>query len=189
MVKTEFGYLDPLRVENVDAKNWKLLDRFRLQGSQGDIFEVEAGEVTDFATVPWWSQAITPRTGTWTKAAVIHDKMCELLNAHYEVMKAFDFDWADWHFNRENRLEPIPPLKPTFSSIDTDAIFRKNAREEGTGVLRSELLWVGVRYGALANPARREEWLRTAPRVVADTLVILAALIAVVAGLSWIWPW
>jgi hypothetical protein len=44
MTETEFGYLDPLRVENISSKDWKLLERFRLQGSKGDIFEVEAGE-------------------------------------------------------------------------------------------------------------------------------------------------
>jgi hypothetical protein len=188
MVKTEFGYLDPLRVENVDAKNWKLLDRFRLQGSKGDIFEVEAGETTDFATVPWWSQAITPRTGTWTKAAVIHDKMCTILNVYHVLLKQYDFEVLEYNLRGKTDPKPVELEKPIFSSIDTDAIFRKNAREEGTDAIRSELLWMGVRYGALANPARREEWLQTAPRVVADTLVILAALIALVAGLSWIWP-
>lgn len=150
------GFLTPLRVENVDACNWVLLEDFLWRGSQGDVFKVAAGNMTDFASVPWWTQSILPRTGTWTKAAVLHDKMCEELNAHYQM--------------------PAVIGVPTFSSIDTDAIFRKNAREGGTDVFRSELLWMGVRLGAARNPARRKGWLKTAPRVLADVVAILAVI-------------
>jgi uncharacterized protein DUF1353 len=161
------GFLTPLRVESIDSKNWKLLEDFCWRGSQDDVFTVNKGETTDFATVPWWTQSIIPRTGTWTKAAVLHDKMCNELNEC-----------------RRNSF-----ANATFSAIDTDAIFRKNAREGGTGVVRSELLWMGVRYGALANPARRGGWFKTAPRVLADTIVILAVLAGTIAFISWLWPW
>jgi hypothetical protein len=185
MTELQRGFLTPLRVENIDACNWRIFDRFGWRGSQDDEFWVEPGETTDFATVPWWSQIITPRTGTWTKAAVLHDKMCNLLNEFYDLM-----------MDRERLInEGVDPesleecYPPRFSSIDTDAIFRKNAREGGTGFVRSELLWVGVRSGALANPARREGWLKTAPRYVLDVMVILAVLVAVIAFISWAWPW
>lgn len=177
MVELQRGFLTPLRVENVDASNWVLLEDFCWRGSKDDVLTVYKGETTDFATVPWWSQAITPRTGTWTKAAVLHDKMCNLLNEFYDVMmdrERLVDEGADPAI-----LEECYP--PPFSSIDTDAIFRKNAREGGTGFIRSELLWLGVRYGALANPARRDGWLRTALRVAADTVILLAVIYAVAA--------
>lgn len=150
------GFITPLRVEAVDACNWALLEDFLWEGSKGDVFKVAAGNMTDFASVPWWTQSILPRTGAWTKAAVLHDKMCEELNAHYRMPKVVGV--------------------PVFSSIDTDAIFRKNARRGGTDPIRAELLWLGVRYGALFNPARRGDWLRTAPRVLADTVAVFAFL-------------
>lgn len=192
-MKTEFGYLDPLRVESVDAKNWRYLERFRLQGSEGDIFEIEAGETTDFATVPFWTQIVIPRTGTWTKAAGVHDKMCNQLNAYHKLMKEYEDLVAGWRMLNDitelNQPLPEVPFEPEFNSIDTDAVFRKNARMEGTGPIRAELLWLGVRYGALANPARREGWLKTAPRVVLDSAVVIGLLVCIVTIVSKVWPW
>lgn len=182
---TQKGFLTPLRVENIDSKNWKILEDFCWRGSQDDVFTVEKGETTDFATVPWWTQAITPRTGTWTKAAVLHDKMCNLLNEWYRLIKERE-ELIEANVSPE-LLEVIFP--PTFTAIDTDAIFRKNAREGGTGAIRSELLWLGVRYGALANPARRGGFVKTAPRVIGDTIVLLALFAGIIALISWLWPW
>ena len=160
------GFITPLRVEAVDACNWVLLEDFLWEGSKGDIFRVTAGNMTDFASVPWWTQSILPRTGAWTKAAVLHDKMCEELNAHYRMPEVVGV--------------------PVFSSIDTDAIFRKNARRDGTGVIRAELLWFGVRCGAAKNPARRGGWLKTAPRFLADGVAILAFLYFLTLLILWI---
>jgi hypothetical protein len=180
------GFQTPLQVESIDATTWVLLAPLVWVGTQGDTFAVDAGEETDFATVPWWTQSLLPRTGTWTRAAVLHDKMCRDLNRYYRGrldhwLSDPDTVWADttaWGMG-----------KPAFSSIDTDAVFRKNARDCGTDAIRSELLWLGVRYGALANPARREGWLSTAPRVLMDTVLALLALFVIIAGISWTWPW
>lgn len=177
------GFITPLRVESIDAVNWLLLEDFIWVGSKDDEFIVHQGEHTDFATVPWWTQSILPRTGTWTKAAVLHDKMCDDLNVYYKLKKRYDELVAQYAYTTEKE-----PIKPVFTSIDTDAIFRKNAREGGTDVIRSELLWMGVRYGALGNVARRGEFIKTAPRVLADTMVILGALFGIIALIAWIWP-
>lgn len=179
------GFQNPLRVENVDAKNWKFLEKFSWLGSEGDLFTIDEGETTDFATVPWWSQAITPRTGTWTKSAAIHDKMCNILNAYYKLMKTY----KEFIAAGVSTQDLAVPIEPVFSSIDTDAIFRKNARDEGTDLIRSELLWFGVRSGSLINPARRDGWMSTFPRYFVDLVVILGALVSVIAFVSWAWPW
>lgn len=185
MSEPKRGYQNPLRVENVDAKNWRILEKFSWLGSEDDLFTVEAGETTDFATVPWWTQAITPRTGTWTKAAVLHDKMCNLLNEYYKLLKAYEAYLAA---GVSTQLLEVP-IEPVFSSIDTDAIFRKNARDEGTGPIRAELLWFGVRSGSLINPARRDGWLSTFPRYFFDLVMILTAFASVITFVSWVWPW
>lgn len=181
------GFLTPLQVEAVDANTWKLLADLEWQGSKGDIFCVEAGNYTDFATVPWWTQSLIPKTGTWTKAAVVHDKMCEDLNEAYRIEK----EWVDnrikteWDETRRNDV-PFPWEEPLFSSVDTDAIFRKISRDEGTGWVRSEMLWLGVRCGALANPARRKGWLSTFPRFLGDLVAILTLLSAVIFLIGWV---
>jgi hypothetical protein len=165
------GFINPLRVEAVDACHWALLDDFTWIGSKGDAFICQKGMLTDFASVPWWSQSLIPRTGAWTKAAVVHDKMCDELNNIHQV-------------NKTGAARVL--LTPTFSAIDTDAIFRKNARELGTDPIRSELLWMGVRFGALANPARRKGWWSTAPRVGADALATLVFLYLLTYVILWI---
>lgn len=189
MVETEYGFVTPLRVESIDASNWRILEDLIWVGSKGDEFVVFAGEETDFATVPWWTQSLIPRTGTWTKAAVLHDQMCNDLNRYYRLKKRYDELYDDLVAQHKSTESLVIPLKPTFSSNDTDNIFRKNARDEGTDVIRAELLWVGVRYGSLANAARRGGSLKTAPRLFADTIAILICIGLIVAGLSWAWPW
>lgn len=170
MIKT--GFITPLRVEAVSARNWCLLEDFVFVGSKKhDTFICKKGMLTDFASVPWWTQAILPRTGTWTQAATLHDMMCEELNAVYAHNKS----------PRSTVFATTP-----FSSVDADAIFRKNAREGGTGVIRSELLWLGVRLGALANPARRKGWRSTSLRVGADIFAVVAFLYLVVFLILWI---
>lgn len=182
MTELEQGYLTPLRVENVDSKNWKFLEEFAWRGSQNDVFIINPGERTDFASVPWWTQSILPRTGAWTKAAALHDKMCNLQNQRRRLLK-----------ERKHLLSQgvseflIPEPEPlVFSSIDTDAIFRKNARMEGTDRIRAELLWFGVRCGALANPARCQRWWRTFPRWFADLITIVAVLHVLVYLMLWV---
>jgi hypothetical protein len=149
------GFITPLQVEAVDYRNWALLSDLAWNGTRGDTFLVPAGTTTDFASTPWFAYFILPPVGHWTKAAVLHDKMCEELNAIYALNKSGDAGVL---------------LTPTFTAVDTDAIFRKNARDGGTDPVRAELLWMGVRIGALRNPARRAGSLGTAPRVIADVV-------------------
>ncbi len=67
--------------------------------------------------------------------------------------------------------------KPTASAVDADRIFRRIARDHGADPVSAEILYVGVRLGALANPARRRGWLRTAPRVIGSGLLLLIPLL------------
>lgn len=168
----DHGFLTPLRVENVDAKNWKILERLVWLGTKKDIFQVEPGETTDFASTPRFTWILLPPTGTWTKAAVLHDKMCNELNKYHKLLTHYKL----FVLMGVSTQSLDVPVEPVFNSIDADAIFRMNAREGGTDAIRSELLWMGVRLGALRNPARRGGWLRTAPRVIADLIGCIAFL-------------
>lgn len=178
------GYLTALEVTPIDSKTWVLLEDFSWRGSEGDVFTVLAGEETDFATVPWWTQAILPRTGTWTKAAVLHDKMCRERARYYREMRLWRQATA---YGTLRAYEP--PVAPAFSSNDADFVFRKNARAEGTDPIRSELLWLGVRWGAAANPARHEGWWSTFPRLALDTILLLLVLLAIGGVIGWLYPW
>ncbi|GMV86563.1 MAG: hypothetical protein AMXMBFR80_24180 [Dehalococcoidia bacterium] len=66
----------PLKVEEVNEKPWRLLADLRYQGKVDD-FVVPAGTTTDFASVPRMFTWLVPTSGKYTKAAVLHDYLCE----------------------------------------------------------------------------------------------------------------
>lgn len=184
------GYLTALEVTPIDSKTWALLEDFSWRGSEGDVFTVLAGEETDFATVPWWTQAILPRTGTWTKAAVLHDKMCRERARHHRELELWHKAIDEWLVNPDPLAQiPREPVEPAFSAVDADFVFRKNARADGTDPIRSELLWLGVRWGAAANPARHGGWWSTFPRLALDTILLLLVLLAIGGVIGWLYPW
>ncbi len=64
----------PLRTEYVDGRRWLLCDAFTF-GSVvlQRVVAVPAGFMTDFASIPRVLWNLLPPTGTYGKAAVIHD--------------------------------------------------------------------------------------------------------------------
>lgn len=63
-------------VEEVDATSWRLLAPVVYAGRH-ETFEVPVGFTTDFASVPAAFTWLVPRYGAYTKAAVLHDYLCE----------------------------------------------------------------------------------------------------------------
>jgi hypothetical protein len=129
-----------------------------------DRFRIGDGFPTDLASVPRIFWALLPPHGVYEQAAVLHDWLCVELAAA-----------------RRGRRPPM------VSSRDTDGLFRRVAREGGAGLVVRWLLWVGVRWGALVNPARRAGWWRDAPAVLALTtcgVVVLATLLGVRAAVD-----
>lgn len=126
-----------------------------------DRFRIDDGFPTDLASVPRIFWALLPPHGAYERAAVLHDWLCvELAKAH-----------------RDRR----PPM---VSSRDVDGLFRRVVRECGSGPATRWLLWCGVRWGALFNPARRAGWWRDAPAVLAVTGLALSAAAGLVFGLD-----
>jgi hypothetical protein len=63
-------------VEEVDENAWRLL-RPVIYSGRDQTFEVPVGFVTDFASVPAAFTWLVPRYGVYTKAAVLHDFLCD----------------------------------------------------------------------------------------------------------------
>lgn len=100
---------------------------------KSQTFTVPAGFVTDFASVPAAVSWLIPSYGKYTLAAIVHDYLCVALGDDFK--------------------RGIPSF---VSSRDTDAIFRRIMRELGVPFLRRWIMWTGVRWGAMINPARRK---------------------------------
>lgn len=67
-------FLNPLRVEQIDKDNWKLLESLRYYSIElGRVIEVPEGFVTDFASVPRLPFIFWFTGGTAEAPAVLHD--------------------------------------------------------------------------------------------------------------------
>lgn len=112
-----------------------------LRHTDGDV--VPSGFRTDLASVPRALHWLLPPDGPYEAAAVRHDAACNRINAH------------------------LPGPTPR----TVDAAFHADLRSLGMGPARAALMWLGVRYGAALNPARR-------PGIRADLPLMLALTVA-----------
>ena len=106
------------------ATTWQLVEDLVYEGEH-QRFVIPAGYVTDFASVPTFLRWLVESYGPYTRAAIVHD----------------------WLITSE-----IPAKRVT--SRDTDGIFRRVMREEGTPAAKRWLMWAAVRLGAAASPRR-----------------------------------
>lgn len=68
-------FLDPLILEYIDGRTWKVVEEFdyRTDIDMLWVVKVPAGFETDFASVPRFLWRILPPTGRYGKAACVHD--------------------------------------------------------------------------------------------------------------------
>ncbi len=181
-----YGFDGPVNVTlDVGGASVSMASERVYTAKQGDSWRIPKGFRTDFATIPTVLSWAIAKLGLWTLAAIVHDLLCEGLNKwHRAVQDIINGQthtpvWDDAHERivRVILADGTAVDRPTASAVDADRIFRRIARDHGADPVTAEILYVGVRLGALANPARRRGWLRTAPRVVGSGLLLLIPLL------------
>lgn len=128
-------------VREIDDRQWSLLREFTYRGRR-ESYVVQAGELTDFASVPRPFVWFIPTYGRYTKAAILHDYLCRL------------------------------SLEGRFNRRDADGLFRQAMRSLGVAFLRRWIMWAAVRWGALATADGRKDWLADAWLVLPITLLV-----------------
>lgn len=143
-------------VRQLDDREWEVVAPFAYEGRR-DVFRVESGMRTDFASVPRVFVWFLPRYGRYTLAAILHDHLWSQLAARGRM-----------------------------SYRDADGLFRRAMRELGVPFLRRWMMWAAVRWGALVKPDGRRGWWREAPRVLLVTVLALPVLLppALLVGLA-----
>ena len=64
----------PLLLEYIDGRNWRIISEFDFASEVAErLIKIPSGFITDFASVPRFFWRVLPPTGTYGKAAVIHD--------------------------------------------------------------------------------------------------------------------
>lgn len=171
----------PFLIPQRNGTEFALWEEVTYTGSQGDSWTIPEGFTTDFASIPAAVSWAIPKLGAYTLAAIVHDLLCTGLNdwerAIRTLPRATRKYVRDWHAIRTEGGPDGIVFRPTASAVDTDAIFRKIARSYGVDPVTAALLWTGVRWGALANPARRAGWLKTAPAVLGYSLLFAPVLV------------
>lgn len=183
------GFLNDLDVRWLPAEHkWELLEDLVWVGELGNLIVVPKGFRTDFASTPRILQNLFPPTGAWTKAAVVHDFLCDGLNERHRKVLAT----AEAHEISMSDAENLVP-RCAFGPVDTDNVFRLIMLQEGTSERAAQFGWVGVRYGAMANKARRPGSISTLGEVARTSAGYLflawlacALFAAVVLG---VWTW
>ncbi len=81
------NFASPLQLEWIDGHDWRLLSGFTYSTTIGDLgtIIVPAGFVTDFASVPRGLWNLFPPTGTYGKAAVIHDALYRMSGVRRDI--------------------------------------------------------------------------------------------------------
>lgn len=148
-------FASPVVPVNIDPVGlYDLTGLVQWTGSRGDVIDVPPGFVTDLATVPRMFRALIDVAGKHDRAAIVHDRLCRLLQAAKDA-----------------------GTTPAINPVDVDGIFRAILRELGVGRLMRNLYWAGVRWAAPFSYYRRAGWWRTLPRLLAVTLPLLVLLV------------
>ena len=107
-------FLNPLVLEYMDGRNWKLVHAFDYCTDVDALFTVNVPEgfITDFASIPKILWNILPPTGAYGKAAVVHDY-----------------------------LYRTPGLT---TRLDADNVFREAMKALGVGAFRRNLMYLAV---------------------------------------------
>lgn len=93
----------------------------------GRVIVAEAGFETDGASVPRWLWSLLPTWGTYSRAAVIHDRLLRW--------------WGEGK-----------PHPEGLSRADCDAVFWEAMGVCGVGPVTRLVLYAGVRFRSLTNP-------------------------------------
>src|SRR5438132_13977341 len=109
-----------LVVQQLGDFDWRVIEPLRYQGN-ADAFVVPPGSETDFASIPDIFQWLLPRSGRYTKPAVLHDYLCR----HGDEVGC--------------------PVE------DADGLFRRSMAEMDVPFLRRWVMWAAVRWRSLVK--------------------------------------
>lgn len=133
--------------EDSDTNMKRLLEDVVYQDKNGIVYTVPKDYETDYASIPRALSWIYPKDGPYRKAAIVHD---------YLITNGLE--------KKEFEIE----------SNRVDEIFREAMNDTG-GIpkIRQWIMWNGVRIGAMVNKIRRKGSLKTLPKVLGITTLLI----------------
>lgn len=120
-------------VEQVDPLNWRVVEGFDYTWNDLCVVVPDYFE-SDFASIPRVFVWFLPRTGAYTKSALVHDVLWRELAPNQEV------SWRS-----------------------ADRIFRDSMHDLEVPFLRRWVMWSAVRLAAIGKGGQWRDWLMTFP--------------------------
>lgn len=145
---------DKFSVESSTPYDFLLLKEVRYRGKH-ETFTIPIGTRTDFVTNPSIFNWLVPKLGVYTRAAILHDYLCEVAYGN------------------------IPG--PNITRRDADGLFRRVLRELGVSLPRRWFMWAGVRTVSFMSDATFKEWMQYL--LVSPLAIVFLTIPTVVLGL------
>ena len=127
-----------------DAKRFVVFAPFVyfIDKPDGDVkVKVPAGFKTDFASVPRLLWSVLPPVGLYSKAAVVHDYLCE----HGVVWMSYAEDLPPLWWESANSTCWRGWRQRQITRREADRIFRDSMKVLGVGWLRRNIMFAGAR--------------------------------------------
>jgi hypothetical protein len=102
------GFESGLVARQVGDVDWELVEPLMYRGNT-ELFKVPIETKTDFASVPSFLQWLIPRSGWYTRAAVLHDYL-------WRSVSGVSYKDADGIFRRAMAELKVPSLCPSSSN-------------------------------------------------------------------------
>lgn len=136
------AFSSELSVQTAGPATFKVIAPLTWKGTQGDIFIVPVGFLTDFATVPRFLHWKVSPYGAYTRAAVLHDWLLVELARWSRGETLADGDGVTYE------------LQPPANSRDADGIFRRVMQDLGVPWDTRWTMWTAVRWASLFTSRR-----------------------------------
>ena len=111
----------PLIVEDVNGETWTLVRPLAYIDEDGTRYDVPAGFVTDFASIPRGFWNLYPKVGKHNRAAVVHDWLCvtrpiDSASVHAVFKRALKACGVN-KFNRAVMFSMVRVFGPRFDAV------------------------------------------------------------------------
>jgi hypothetical protein len=169
------AFKQALELKQVDEIDWETTQNLTYEGRDQD-FTVKKGFKTDLASVPKLFQSLFGRSGSYARAAVLHDLLWRISRKY----------WGDRDMPSAKRIRiqgKSYPASYLIDPVDVDGLFRRSMRLSGTSFVVRWIMWWAVRTAAIftgfKGDMQRRDWLQ----YVGVSLGVFSPLIAGAAAL------
>jgi len=179
-----FDTTTPLQAQQVSDDLWILTANLRYQAQHEEVV-VEPGFKTDFASVPFFLTWLVPKSGRYTRAAVVHDFLCR--------KQGFPRNDADGVFRRAMGELGVPTIRRyvMWGTVRIASGFKSASWNDVLGIVLLAIAFLGgvmLTVSPLVWAVRQAGFWATAfgPFLIALAILWILAWLYVAEAVTWV---